>query len=332
VYDAGEVTLQSGVTLSDAKIAYQSYGTLAPSRDNLIIYPTKFGSDHKANEYLVGHGAALDTSKYLIVCPNLIGNGLSTSPSNAPEHFNRSRFPLVTIYDNVRIQRQLLRDVFDVERVALAIGASMGAIQAYQWAALFAEDVERLVVICGAARVAVHNYVFIEGMKAALMADAQWNEGSYTEQPRVGLRALARVWAPWGLSQAFYREGLFREMGLGSVEEFLSEICEPRFLEHDANDLLAQFKTWQAADISANSVFESQLDKALAAITADVLLMPGETDQYFPVEDNRIELEHLRQGELRPIPSKWGHWAGGDRDPHAVAFVERQVRKLLAGP
>ncbi len=78
-----------------------------------------------------------------------------------------SRYPNVTCFDAVQVQRRMLEDLWDIEQVALVYGWSMGAIQAYHWAALFPKAVERIAVVCGAARCAPHNRVFIEGVKHA---------------------------------------------------------------------------------------------------------------------------------------------------------------------
>ena len=73
------------------------------------------------------------------------------------------------------------------------------------------------------------------------------------------------------------------------------------------------------------------MPRALAAIRARVLLMPGDHDLYFQVEDNRLELQHLRNAELIPIPSVWGHRAGNPvNQPEDRAFIERHVKALLA--
>jgi homoserine O-acetyltransferase len=112
-------------------------------------------------------------------------------------------FPLVTIADNVVLQRRLLIEVFEMEVVRLAVGWSMSGQQAYHWAALFAGAVERLAVICGTARTAPHTHVFLEGVRSALTADAVWANGDYERPPLIGPRALGRVWAGWALSQTW---------------------------------------------------------------------------------------------------------------------------------
>lgn len=330
VFDAGSTVLQSGITLRNTKITYKTYGQLSDRRDNVILYPTRFYGTHRDNEYLIGPGRALDTNAYFIIVPDLIGNGLSSSPSNTAPPFDRARFPNVTIFDNVRLQRRLLRELFGVERLALVVGWSMGAQQAYQWAALYPSDVERVATIAGSARISRHNYVFLEGMKAALTADRGWREGWYTRPPERGLRAMARCWAGWALSQAYYRQECYREWGYSSLEDFLVGFWERLFLERDANNILCQIWTWQHCDLSANEIYNGDFQRAMGAIEARTIVIPGATDLYFPPEDSAFEVALMKRAELRPIPSIWGHYAGGSANPSDVAFVEIALRELLA--
>lgn len=152
---------------------------------------------------------ALDTQKYFIIIPNMIGNGLSSSPSNMPLPYNKARFPNVTFYDNVRAQHLLVTEKFGIEKIALVVGWSMGAGQTDQWAVSYPQMVERIFPFCGSGKTSLHNIVFLEGAKAALQADAAWKGGWYDEPPTTGLRAVGRVNAGWGLSQAYYREKVY---------------------------------------------------------------------------------------------------------------------------
>lgn len=158
---------------------------------------------------------ALDPTRYFIIIPNMLGNGLSSSPSNTPKPHDRSSFPNVTMYDNVRFQHRLVTERFGIERLELVTGWSMGAGQTYQWAVSFPEMVKRILPFCGSAKTSLHNIVFLEGVKAALTADAAFQGGRYDKQPDVGLRALARVYAGWGFSQQFYREKKLRAGTIG---------------------------------------------------------------------------------------------------------------------
>ncbi len=285
VFDLGDVVLQSGMTLRDAKLAYTTYGTLNSRRDNVILMPTFYGGQHTQNEPMIGPGMALDPATYFIIVPNMFGNGMSSSPSNTPPPYDRARFPPVTLYDNIMCQHRLVTEQFGVERLALVTGFSMGAQQTFHWGALFPDMVERILPWCGSAKTSRHNFVFLEGVKAALTADDAWRGGWYDTPPAKGLRALARVYSGWVVSQAFYREQCYLELGAASIEDFLV-MQEGRRLNSDANNLLAMLWSWQQGDISANTLYNGDFAKALSAISAKAIVMPSQTDLYFPPEDN----------------------------------------------
>lgn len=133
IFDLGDITLQSGVTLPSAFLAYKTYGKLNEKKDNVIVYPTAFGDQHVQNEWLIGNGMVLDPKRYFIIVPNLLGNGLSSSPSNTPAPFDGAKFPHVTIYDNVKLQYRLATEKFGIEKIALVVGWSMGGLQSFQW-------------------------------------------------------------------------------------------------------------------------------------------------------------------------------------------------------
>ena len=328
-YELGDVVLQSGLTLRGAWLAYKTHGRLNSEKSNAILYPTRFCGRHEDNEFLIGSGMALDPDIYFIIVPNLLGNGVSSAPSNTPPPFDKARFPNITIHDNVVMQRQLLAEELGIERLRLAVGWSMGAQQAYHWAAMYPDAVERLAPICGSARTSRHNHVFLEGMKAALTADDAWRQGWYDSAPCTGLRAMARGWAGWALSQTFYREELYRRLGYSSVEDFLVSFWEGMFLQRDANNMLNLIWSWQNSDISANQLYEGDFEAALGAIKARTVVMPGQSDLYFPPEDSAYEVDRIPDAELRTIPSVWGHYAGGSANPEDVAFVNARLAELL---
>jgi homoserine O-acetyltransferase/O-succinyltransferase len=329
IFELGDVKLQSGATIRNAKLAYKTYGTLNANKDNVIVYPTWYSGQHYDNEWLIGEGMALDPQKYFIIVPNMFGNGLSSSPSNTPQP-DKARFPNVTFYDNVAAQQRLVTEKFGIEKIALVIGWSMGAGQTYQWAVSFPEMVERIFPFCGSARTSLHNIVFLEGVKFAIQTDAAWQGGWYSEPPTKGLRAVGRVYAGWGLSQAFYREKLYVEMGYSSLEDFLVAFWEGFFLRKDANNLLTMLWTWQNGNIGNTPGFNGDFEKALAAIPAKAIVMPGQTDLYFPPEDNEYEVKHMPNAQFRAIPSIWGHFAGGGINLVDTKFIDDSVKELLA--
>jgi len=212
----------------------------------------------------------------------------------------------------------------------MVAGYSMGAQQSFQWGVSYPDMVERIAPWCGAARTTPHTHVFIEGFTGALKSDAAWNGGQYQQQPDRGLRALARVYAGWGFSQTWYRQELYKELGHPSVEDFLVAFWENFFLQCDANNLLSQAKTWQTHNVGLSPGFNGDHKKALASIKAKAVVMPGQTDLYFPPEDNAAEVACMPNAVLKPIPSIWGHFAGFGINPPDIDFIDRAIKECLA--
>jgi homoserine O-acetyltransferase/O-succinyltransferase len=332
VFDLGDVTLQGGATLRDAKLAYKTYGELNADKSNAVVYPTWYSGRHWDNEWLIGEGMALDPAKYFVIVPNMLGNGLSSSPSNTPPPYDRARFPDVTFYDQVQQQHRLVTETFGIERLALVTGWSMGAGQTYQWAVSFPDMVERACPFCGSSKTSEHNIVFLEGVKAALTADAAFQSGWYDTKPEKGLRAAARVYAGWGFSQAFYWQRLYLEMGHSSLEDFLVGFWEGFFLDRrDPNNLLTMLWTWQNGDIGNTPGFDGDHVKALQSIKAKTIVLPAEKDLYFPPEDEEYAVSHMRNAELRVIPGVWGHVAGGGVNDVDTQYIDGVLKELLAG-
>ncbi|CCD87923.1 Putative homoserine O-acetyltransferase [Bradyrhizobium sp. ORS 285] len=331
IYEAGDVVLQSGATFPSLRLAYKTYGTLNAAKDNVILYPTSFGAQHTDIEWLIGPGGILDSDKYFIIIPNLFGNGLSSSPSNTP--VGETPFPAISYHDAIAVQRRLLEEQFGIQKIALVYGWSMGGMQAYHWAALHPDMVERAAVVCGSARCSPYNHLFLDAVKAALIADPAYRNGRFVEKPVAGLRAMGRIYAGWAMSYEFYRDEVWREQGFGSQEDYLAATWDTAFAHRDANNLLTQIAIWQGGDISNCAAFSGDLDRALSAITAHMLLMPGQTDRYFDWRDNERELPklvHARSAALRPIPSVHGHRAGNPvRIPADRDFIKAQMSSLL---
>ncbi len=333
VFEAGDVPLQSGETFAGLQIAYKTYGTLNATKDNAILYPTSFGAQHGDTEWLIRPGLALDPEEFFIIIPNLFGNGLSSSPSNFAPFQDGSAFPRLTYHDTVAAQRRLVMETFGISRLAMVYGFSMGGMQAYHWAVRFPDMVERVAVVCGSARCSPYNQVFLESVRAALTADPAYRDGRFMDKPAAGLRAIGRVYAGWAMSHSFYRDELWREAGFNSLEDYLSRSWDGAFARRDPNDLLTQLAIWQTGDVSQCEAFGGDLRRALAAVTAKVLLMPGSTDRYFQVGDNEDELPLLvnaRSATLAPIPSPHGHRAGNPVSlPAEREFLTATIRRFL---
>jgi homoserine O-acetyltransferase len=322
----GDLAVQHGGAIRDARIVWRTHGTLNAARDNVILYPCSYTAQHPGMEFLIGPDGILDPTRWFVVIPNMFSNGVSSGAADTPDYPT-----VVSGWDLIQSQRRMLEELWGITRLAAVYGFSMGAQQAYHWAALCPEMVERAFVVCGSARTAVHNRVFLSGLLRTLEAAPEYlGGGRFSAEPRATLRAFGHIYAGWALSQDFYRAGLHRSvLGAPDLETFLRTDWEAPYDGRRAANLYAQLMTWLHGDISANPLYHNDLERALRAIQARVLLLPGETDLYFRVADNEAELPHLRHGELRPIPSVWGHRAGNPNPaflPAEFAFLRDAVR------
>lgn len=329
LYPLGDVVLQSGVILHDAKLAYQTYGKLNADGSNVVLLPTFYTGTHIRNQGFFGAERAIDPTRHFIVSVNLFGNGLSSSPSNTASPHGANQFPAITFQDNIRCQHQLLTERLGVRQIALVTGWSMAGCQAFHWASQYPDMVDAILPFCASARTSPHNQVFLEGVKAALQADCQFNDGNYSTPPVKGLKAFARVYAGWAYSQTFYRTGLYRQLGFESVEELLVD-WENDHLKWDANDLLTKLGTWQNGNISHSVRYKGNLVAALKGIKARTIIIACSDDLYFPPQDNVFEAENIADGELRIYHSPWGHCvASAGNDDGFQQFLDEAILTLL---
>ena len=326
----GDMQLESGTVLRQAFVGYKTHGQPKADRTNGNVYPTQFAAQHGDIEWLIGPGRALDSDRYFIIAVDQLGNGVSSSPSNTPAPQDRARFPTVTIRDDVAAQYRLITEGFRLRSLALVTGYSMGAQQAFQWAVSYPDFVKRIAPFCGTAKTTPHNVVFLEGVRAAQTTDAAWMEGDYISPPVRGLRALARVYAGWGFSQAFYKQELYRALGFSSVEQVVTGFWEARYMRRDANNLLSMLRTWQLNDAGASPTVGENLRTALASIRAKATVMASQTDLYFTPEDVEANAVLIPGARFRVIPSLWGHMAGAGLNTVDAEFIQDEIRALLA--
>jgi homoserine O-acetyltransferase len=310
IFNLGDFAVESGVTLPNAKLSYVTHGRLTVDKSNAVLMPSFAGGDHHGYDFLIGPGKAFDPEKFFIIATDMFTNGLSSSPSNTPVPFNGPKFPAIAIRDNVRAVYRLLTEEFGIQRLHSVAGFSMGAQQAFQWAVSYPDYMSNVVAWCGTAKEYPHGVVRLEGFKSAVMADAAFDNGNYTETPEVGLKAGARHWAGWGMSQEWYRQELYKQMGHETLEGFLQDFWEAAFLGFDANDLLSQMTMWQNNNVGDTLGYGGDHESALRSIRARVLYLACETDMYFPLEALQYEAEFIPDVTFIVIPSLWGHLAG----------------------
>jgi homoserine O-acetyltransferase len=204
------LTLDAGRALSPFTVAFKTYGTLNDDRSNLVLICHALTGDQFAAsrhpltgkpgwwDMMIGPGKPIDTNRYFVLCPNVIGGCMGTTgPAETDPSTGKPyglSFPLITVRDMVRAQAMLL-DALGIEKILCVLGGSMGGMQVLQWAASFPERVVSAVPIAAAARHSAQNIAFHEVGRQAIMADPDWKNGDYAlhgTRPAKGL-AVARM-------------------------------------------------------------------------------------------------------------------------------------------
>ncbi|KAH7888667.1 homoserine acetyltransferase [Phlebopus sp. FC_14] len=342
----------AGGVLPDAVTAYQTFGDPA---NPCVVAPTYYGgklalggglmgpsiNGHRltrvmftppkniALDMLAGEGKTLDTKKYYVVTFASFCNGESSSPSNTSVPYNGPYFPAISYEDNVRAQYAVVTNVLGIKKVYCVAGFSMAGQQAYYWATMYPDFVDKIAVVVSSARTSEHSRCIMEGPIAALTASKDFEGGNYTSTPQHGMRAFGRVLLAWVHGQTWYREHKYLKDGQHpDLMSFIREEAEGTWLQHwDANDMLALMKIWQTGDISLVR-HNGDYEKALKSIEAEVLLVPSSTDLFFPPEDSKIELSLLKKAKLVLLETNWGH---SGQSPEDFIFACTQVEKFLAG-
>jgi homoserine O-acetyltransferase len=273
--ELGDMALESGEVLRDAFVSYVLHGNPARLRDGAILALSAIGSTHHRLDFLIGPGAPLDTDRHCVLVVDALGNGLSSSPSNSLLQPG-SRFPRFSIRDMVESQRRLL-DHLGVGQLAAVVGASMGGMQALQWAVSHTDRMRSVVAMTPMARTARWSQLVNELSRRALFSDAE------CRAPRPRADAL-RLWTP--LTQ------LVMPRTPQALEEFASREALAAWLEErtaqleqhgpDAFDWCWQTLAYDAHDLGTTPGFDGDIGRALRSIRARSLVLAPAEDLYNP--------------------------------------------------
>jgi len=275
-------------------LGYRTHGALDSARDNAILFPHMYSGSPASLDPWIGPGRPLDPGRWFVICPAQLAGGE------------------LTIADDVTAQHRLVTEGFGIERLELALGFSMGAQQAYEWAVRFPGMVARLAAFAATARTTPANALLVAAAEEALRSG--------------GLGQHARYWAATALSAELFRREAWREAGFTSVEDLVRRLFEEDFAPADPETLLCQLGKWRRADVARGG----DLAEALGRITARTLVVPFSHDSLFPVADCEAEQRLIPGSELRVVESPWGHYAWGMAEAE-TGQIDGFLHELLAG-
>ena len=336
--------LEHGGALPTVTVAYETWGTLAPARDNavLVLHALTGGSHAAAHAEtetpapepwwgdLIGPGRAIDTNRFFVLCPNIIGGCYgSTGPMSADPATRepyRMAFPTVTVRDMVRAQAVLL-DAFGIDRLHAVVGGSLGGMQALQWGAMYPERAGAVVAMGASGRFHAQGIAYNEVGRRAIMADPKWQGGTYdpVDPPRDGF-AIARMigmityQCDEGMTARFGRNAATRPSrhaafgGKFDIEGYLHYQGDGIVRRFDANSYLYLTRAMDLFDLGnghasyADALRRLTMPTLLIGISSDILFPPG----------------HVRElaDELRAVGAPSRYWELVSPDGHDAFLKE----------
>ena len=352
----GAFQTENGELLPGARLAYESWGQLNPAADNaVLVLHALTGDSHVRGpagpghptagwwEEIVGPGAAIDTDRWFVVAPNMLGGCQgSTGPASiGPDGAEWGpRFPYLTIRDQVAAQ-VALADALGIGRWAAVVGGSMGGMQALEWGVGHPDRVERLAVIAAPPTTTADQIALNSAQLEAIRIDPGFDAGEYYdaadgEGPHRGL-ALARRMAllnyrsPMELNLRFQRSWQSDVSPLGgggrfAVESYLDFHGNKFTRRFDANSYLTLVEAMNSHDVGRG---RGGVEDALRLVTARTLVLGIDSDRLFPVDGQ----ERIFRG-IRPtiddatvvLSSDFGH----DGFLIEIEAVTPHLRRLLA--
>ena len=333
-----DLDLESGGRLEGARLAYERWGEISPERSNaILVLHALTGDSHTSGNAgdghptagwwngLIGPGLALDTDKYFVITPNVLGGCQgSTGPSSLDKNGREygPAFPQLTIRDQAR-SFELLAEQLGISRWHAVIGGSMAGMHALEMAIENSESIARLAVLAAPPFSTSDQIALNTVQLEAIRSDSNFAAGWYYDAkpgfgPHKGL-ALARRMAllnyrsPAELNERFGRTwqsqvSPLTERGKFAVESYLDFHGNKFVRRFDANSYITLVNAMNSHDVGRD---RESVESALSKITCRTLVLGLDSDRLFPLSGQKIIAEHisgeLYGGELQVIQSEFGH-------------------------
>jgi homoserine O-acetyltransferase len=324
----GDLELESGEAIRDYRQSFVTHGQLDREKSNAVLVCISLTGNHHRLDFLIGPGRALDPARHFIIAADPIGNGLSTSPSNSASQPGM-RFPRFTIRDMVQAQYRLLTRQFGISRLQAVIGASMGGMQALQWAVSHPMFMRNCVAMTPMAKSSPWAVLVTETARACLMADPAWTPEGFTAVPERGWRAYSGVMsALLGRTPAALAE--FLPDCAESHLWFEKVVAQNRANGFDAHDYLYQSWAYEAHDVGTTPGCNGDTGRALETIEAKTLVLAPPLDLFNPAEAARQAAARIPGARFAEIPSVQGHQAATSLKAEDAQFLNRAITEFLA--
>jgi homoserine O-acetyltransferase len=288
--ELGDLVLESGEKLLDARIGYRTSGTLDGSKSNAVLFPTWFTgtSEHL---FTTGAVASVDNTKFFLIAVDALANGVSSSPSNSARQSGEA-FPRVSIGDMVRSQHRLVTEVLGIERLHAVMGISMGGMQTFEWITAYPAMMTKAVPIVGSPQLASYDLLLWQTELEAIEL-ARRRGDIEAAAPLVGMVSALALQTPEYHARATPRESFSK----------LVEQAKAGGMDH-MYDQRAQLQAMIGHDVARRA--EGSMAKAADAVRAEVLNVVGLRDHMVTPEPALEFAELLGAGSLA-LENDCGH-------------------------
>jgi homoserine O-acetyltransferase len=309
----GPFRTELGSSFKELEIAYHTWGSLDKTADNVIWVCHALTANSDVEAWwpgMVGEGLAFDTSRYFIVCANILGScygttgPLSVNPDTGKPWL--SDFPLITVRDVVNLH-DVLRKHLGIRRINTIIGSSIGGYQALEYAIMFPDIIGSLIFIASSAKQSPWAVALNESQRLAIESDQTFADG----KPGGGARGLKAARSVGLLS---YRTSYaYNKTQAEDNDEKTGSFRAASYQAYQGDKLVKRFNAWsyyrltQLSDNHNVGRGRGGVLGALAAVKAKTLCVGIKSDILYPVEEQKYVAENVRDGEYTEIDSFFGH-------------------------
>lgn len=318
--ELGDFQLENGQTVHDAFLSYVVHGNL-DSKKPVVLGLTAIASTHHRLDFLTGSGLAIDPSRYTLIVIDAIGNGLSISPSNSKRQHGMT-FPKFSIRDMVHSQKKAL-DQLKINKLYAVIGASMGGMQALQWAVSYPSLMERIVAMTPMAKTSAWAQILNETSRKILMSHPRWQSND------------PECWNAWiPLMQMINsRTPQLWDEQLPRFDDVKNEIQNKtnswQMQEFSPFDWIYQSLAYDHHDVGQTTGMNLDTEFALKQIKAQTLVLAPPLDLYNPAYCARWASQHIADCRFIEIDSEWGHQSASAADHACSVFLNNCIGQFL---
>ncbi len=331
VANLGDFRFESGVVVKDFKVSYVTHGKLSRNKDNVILALQHFIGDHHDVDFLIGPGKALDPEKYFIVAPDFVGNArlrqdLTTGPTNSGLKMD---FPRYTMRDSVNVEYRLVKEYLGIDQVLAAIGASIGAMKAYQLGVSYPSFVKGIIPIAGSPATSPMVRTMLRNWMDIVQLDAGWYGGSYEENPTTGLVTALMNFVPWLYTPQWFAANLKTTEQHRAWERFWRGIWTVH-ARQDARDIYYQLHAWAEFNVGDGPGLKGDARAALRSIKAQALLIGSKDDLLVTREEILFAKSAIPRARHVELDTPLGHLICCGFDADLSKVIDAEVAKFLA--